>query len=171
MKLHILTALTRPENLSDMGRSIFDDHHDGWEIIWHLTHKNEKHVGGQFLKNLLLDEVADGWVYFLDDDTVLHHEFQATTYETIMDYPSAVAVLFAQNRSEGVIQPQITRGHIDIGQALILREQIGDVRIPEEYDGDGWFITAVLGNTDVVLLEDVLSHYNALRKERDGARS
>jgi hypothetical protein len=165
VKLHVLTAVTRPENLSAIGHSLFDNHDDGWEISWHLMHANQEHVGGQYLKNLMLDEVEDGWVYILDDDTIMHADFQRVTHETISDRSWARALVFAQRRPEGVVQPEMTRGMIDIGQALIRRDAIAETRIPELYDGDGWFLTKVLGGNDVVWIETVLSHYNALRKE------
>lgn len=168
LKLHILTAVTRPWNVSTIAASIFDQHHIGWEIYWHLTHENEEFVGGQVLKNRMLDQIPeedDSWVYILDDDTVMHSDFQRYTYDAIQDHPRCVGMVFAQLRPEGVIQPELRSGVIDVGQVLLRREQIADIRIPDFYDGDGWWLTAVLSDSDVVWSNDVLSTYNALRKE------
>lgn len=164
MKVHILTACSRPENLAEVGASL-SYAATAHEIVWHVRFDpKQRHVGGQALKNAMLDEITDGWVVFLDDDTKMHPDL----LERVMRFRDADAVVVSQRRTDGPVlsasRERLVVGQVDIGQAVIRREVIGDTRIPEDYDGDGVFLGAVLRERQkVVFLDEVLSWHNALR--------
>src|SRR3990167_1261604 len=72
MRIHALTACSRPENLTKVGLSLAHAAR-GHDVHWHVRFDLEReHVGGQAVKNRLLDEISDGWVWILDDDTIVH---------------------------------------------------------------------------------------------------
>jgi hypothetical protein len=163
MRLHVLTACSHPENLVRVGASVAAVWCHPWEICWHVRFDVERqHVGGQALKNQMLDQITDGWVCFLDDDTVLHRDWLACadTWEQDM-------IVVSQLRSDGRVlaaAPENMRvGHVDIGQILVTRDAIGDLRIHEHYEGDGVFIAALAAFTSrVSYVPNVLSYHNAL---------
>jgi hypothetical protein len=170
MRAHVLTACTRPQNLDLVAESIMAATCDPWDVTWHIRFDPEQqHVGGQRLKNEMLDQIEDGWVCFLDDDTTMHPEFLRRMAEAVAD---AGAVVVSQQRQGGhpfyggvlvAAHENLQVGSVDIGQAFIARSLIGPHRIPEDYEGDGMFLNAVLANWPAVAyLPDVLSEHNAL---------
>lgn len=167
MRLHILTACTRPENLPTMAESIHK-----WgsaDVTWHVRFDPTKTaIGGQRLKNEMLDERhGSGYVFFLDDDTVAHPMLWKRVHPLLEEH--VAAVVFSQKHSElGILHAapeNVTVGGIDIGQAVVHASVIAGHRIPETYAGDGEFYEAVLrGRDDVVYLDEVLSFHNALEE-------
>jgi hypothetical protein len=165
MRAHVLTACTRPHNLPVVAESIMAATCDPWDVTWHIRFDPaQQHVGGQRLKNEMLDQIEDGWVCFLDDDTTMHPDFLQRMTEAVAD---AGAVVVSQQRQNGMVltaaHTHLRVGCVDIGQAFIARSLIGTHRIPEHYEGDGMFLQAVLGNWPAVAyLEEILSEHNAL---------
>lgn len=166
MRLHVVTAITRPANLARIAESLSHACDAAQcSIVWHWKHDwYRDHVGGQKPKNDALDAITDGWVWFLDDDTianpgVLRAFLDAATSEVD-------AVVFSQSRLERpalrASPDHARRGHIDIGQAFLRRSVIGDARIPEDYDGDGMFLEPLLARIRVAYVDEVLTHHNAL---------
>jgi hypothetical protein len=171
VKLHILTAVSRPENLTQIGGSIFAASSlsgKGLEFEWHKYPDPErKYVGGQHPKNVMLGEIEDGWVCILDDDTLMHHRFLQKIRRASVQRPEANAIVVSQKRTTGVVlqarRENLRVGMVDAGQVVIRRDLIGDMRIPETYAGDGEWIEALLAyEPDVVFLSEVLSLHNAL---------
>ena len=171
MKLHVLTAVTRPENLDRIGQSLGDaiTASEGFvDVCWHLRFDLEQwHVGGQKLKNDMLDEITDGWVWILDDDTKVHPQLFERLRDKLTVHPAVDALVVSQKRSDGGIllaaRANVKVTLIDIGQAIMRRDLIGDERIPIDYSGDGMFLETVLAGADVIFVNDVLSLHNALR--------
>jgi hypothetical protein len=165
VKLHVLTACTRPLNLPQMTASLLEWGRDA-DIEWHISFDLKRTaIGGQRIKNDMLDQIEWGYVFFLDDDTVAHPLLYERAQKALAGV--APAVVFSQEHSElGTLHAapeNVTIGGIDIGQAIVRRDVIGDHRIPETYAGDGEFYEAVLrGREDVVYLDEVLSFHNAL---------
>jgi hypothetical protein len=159
--LHVLTAVTRPHNLSKMAESL-----NAWgraDFTWHMRFDaKHEHVGGQAVKNEMLHSIEDGWVMFLDDDTLAHPKL----YRRFLKHQEAEAICVTQRHSVlGTLhasRENVGVGTIDIGQALIRRDVIGDMRIPETYAGDGEFLSAILPYADTVYLDEVLSFHNAI---------
>lgn len=167
MKVHVLTAVTRPQHLGLLAASLAAAATTGVQVMWHwafdLAHE---HVGGQHVKNRMLDDVQDGWVWVLDDDTLAHPQIFHRLVGAVEDDPAVEAVIVSQHRRERpplLAAPANVRvGWIDIGQAVMRRDLIGDHRIPEIYDGDGEFLTMVLAGARCAWEAEVMSYHNAL---------
>lgn len=174
MKLHVLTAVTRPENLLVIGESIWaaSDKAPDVHVVWHrYPDVAREHIGGQRPKNEMLDEIEDGWVCILDDDTVMHPRFLRRVSFVLATQPlveqECRAIVVSQKRTTGVIMQASAAnavvGKIDAGQAVLRRDLIGVYRIPETYAGDGmWLETLLRDRPDVHYMREVLSLHNAL---------
>lgn len=168
-RIHVLTAVTRPENLADIGSSLQAAIvRSGADVVWHLRFDPEQqHIGGQQVKNELLDEISDGWIFVLDDDTLVHPELftyldPATNALVFSMQYGQNGILFADERNAKV-------GSIDIGQVILRRELIGYERIKPLYDGDGHLLQRLLHrrNAKVRYVPEVLTYYNAIRGGHD----
>jgi hypothetical protein len=169
MRLHVLTAVSRPENLPVIADSLGLAASAAPEVrvAWHWRFDLERqHVGGQAVKNALLDGINGGWCWCLDDDTLVHPDLLAMFQEALRLCPDAGAVVVSQRRTTGsVLQAQphwMVPGGVDIGQAIIRRSVIGQERIPISYEGDGMFLQSLLPTTKTVYLPEVLSLHNAI---------
>ena len=177
MKLHILTAVTRPENLPRIRESIITawEWAHGVDPIWHMrSDPDRRFVGGQRLKNEMLEDIKDGWVVILDDDTVMHEKFMRKVNSFADSHGNAIVV--SQKRVNGMVLQAAPEnavvGGIDAGQAVLRRSFIGDYRIPETYAGDGMWLEVLLRDrTDVHYLpSSVLSLHNAISGVDEGPR-
>lgn len=162
MRLHVCTACSRPENLDRVAASLAL-----WgqaDYTWHIRFDIERrHVGGQRLKNELLNDVSEGWVWFLDDDTLAHPKLYRTLEQKSRGYDAIVVSQRRRERANLIAAEENVRvNEIDIGQAIIRRSLIGEDRIPETYAGDGLFLEEVLPFGKVLYLPEVLSFHNAL---------
>ena len=167
MRLHIVTAVTRPANLGMIAASLAAAACTARiDLVWHWRFDwQREHVGGQKLKNDALDAITEGWVWMLDDDTIAHSEIlQAWSQHARHD--GVRAVVFGQSRADGRIlvadEQNVRVGHIDIGQAFLRRDIIGEHRLPEHYDGDGMFLEVVLPDSGVIYDNRLLSFHNRL---------
>ena len=165
-RLTIITPCSRPQNLPAMaesikpGRSMFD-------VIWMIVFDNRECLEskvGNYQRNCALDAVSDGWIYFLDDDTVLHPDFFSELAKV-----KSKAVAFEQDLETWVrkVAPSEMRVcHIDMGQVIIRREIIGDIRFAlSVYEADGIFIESVYKNNPNAwsFIDKPLCYYNKLR--------
>ncbi|MCR4339227.1 MAG: hypothetical protein NUW01_04985 [Gemmatimonadaceae bacterium] len=163
-RLHVLTSCSRPGNLPAVAESIAAAASDSWEVCWHVRFDlKHLHVGGQQLKNDMLDGITDGWVVFLDDDTTMHPGLLASAAKVA----DVGAVIVSQERSDGTIlraaRENLQVGLVDIGQAILRRDLIGDARIPIDYNGDGMFLAGLLRDTPAVaFVDEILSFHNSL---------
>lgn len=137
------------------------------EVVWHWRFDPHRmHIGGQALKNEMLDEIDDGWCWALDDDTIAHENVLRVVSQVAAAKVKARAIIVSQLRTSGhVLQArpeQMCVGGVDIGQAFLRRDLIGDQRIPLDYEGDGMFLQAVLAGQPAIYLADVLSLHNSL---------
>jgi hypothetical protein len=168
MRLHVLTAVTRPGNLPLLAESLADSTTPDVDLCWHWRFDLERrHIGGQHLKNLMLGVIRDGWVWVLDDDTLVHPLMLATIANVVEGSPHVRAIIVSQERSDGRVhsarEDNVRVGSIDIGQAVLRRDLIGTLRIPETYEGDGEFLISLLSTcANVVYVDQPLSLHNAL---------
>ena len=168
MRIHVLTACSRPENLTKVGLSLAHAAR-GHDVTWHVRFDVERiYVGGQAVKNKLLDEISDGWVWILDDDTIVHPDLFSRSAAIVNHNRMTEAIVVSQRRSDGGVllaaRGNVRSGSIDIGQAILHRDLIGDERIPLTYDGDGLFLETLLQPPLIrwYFVNDVLSLHNAL---------
>src|SRR5215831_3187681 len=172
---HLLTAVTRPENLPKIAKSIAtaSDFKEIGEVCWHLLFDpDHEHVAGQELKNFMLDGInnMDEWVMILDDDTILDSQVLNVAGALINTHRDLKAIVVSQARPGGMIlfagRDNLFVGGIDAGQAILRRDVIGDKRIPLHYCGDGEFLVDILSEQEnVMFLSTILSYHNYLRPE------
>ena len=170
MKLHVLTAVSRPWNLNVVAGSLSTAlaRAPDLDLTWHLRFDLQReHVGGQGLKNEMLDQITDGWVWVLDDDTLVHECLFETLLRIVQQKPKVQAIVVSQRRNDGRVlratPGNAVVGGIDAGQVVMKRELVADARIPETYAGDGIWLQALLtGAPDVYFEPSVLSLHNVL---------
>ena len=165
-RLTLVTPCSRPQNLPLIaesikpGRNLFD-------VIWMVIFDNgecpQSRVGN-YQRNCALEAIIDGWVYFLDDDTLIHPELFGELAKV-----KTGAVAFGQTLKDGIrpaSQATMKVCQIDMGQVAIRREVIGNARFALGiYEADGIFIESVYNsNPDKwSLIDKPLSYYNKLR--------
>jgi len=165
-RLTIVTPCSRPQNLSAIaesikpGRSLFD-------VIWMVVFDNrecKESINGGHQRNCALDAIMDGWVYFLDDDTIIHPDLFSELAKV-----AAPAVAFEQDLETWIrkVAPSEMRVcHIDMGQVVIRRELIGNTRFDiEQHIEDGLFIESIYENNPNAwsFINKPLCYYNKLR--------
>jgi hypothetical protein len=174
-KLHILTAISRPALLPDVVASVIAATRVAPEIpiIWHGRFDIARDdLGGHALKNAMLAQITDGWVWVLDDDNLMHIDFLRVIHATTTRHPMA-RMIVCESRFEG---KQVRRmpgvllreGHLDIAQVVIRREAIGTTRMPERPRGDGAFIEEIASRLPaeaIVRIEQPIVSYNALFRQ------
>lgn len=170
MKLHLLTACTRPENLPRLSASIVEAGCLSVNLAWHVHQDTEcRHVGGQRLKNEMIDLISDGWLHILDDDTILHPMLPRRLFAITREQPDAGLVVVGQLLPGGEYRRPapgcLAVNQVDAAQLLINRQALGGLRLPEAYAGDGLLaeeLAATLAPERIVYLDEPLCYYNRL---------
>lgn len=181
MKINIITPCTRPENLMEISKSIkIPKKNYRWIVVFDLDyvdpslipdnceyhyHRNPNSQVGNGQRNYVLDFIKDGYIYFLDDDTIM----SPYLWDKVKDLDNDL-ITFGQLYKNGDLRVDgktVRRDYIDTGCALISRKLIGDSRwIENLYQGDGVFLTEChLKSKTYKYLPYALSIYNALRNE------
>lgn len=163
MRVSVITAVSRPQNLPLLAESLARAHCPGLKLNWVWEFDLEKRfVGGQIPKNIALERIEDGWVWMLDDDNLVHPEF----FKIALEHADAEAIVVSQIRRDGdtlhAAPENAHPGGIDIAQALLRRSLIGDQRLLSQHDGDGHFLECVLEDARVAWIDEALSYHNAL---------
>ena len=181
IKLNIITRCTRPDFLEKVKKSIFTT--ILFDIKWWVVFDTRviKDIDADFLSNLqllggeaifmrgengdmahsllskVIDKIQEGFVYFLDDDNILHENLYDTIHKKIIENPDKKGFIFSQKISgkdfTGLdireAKPENTRvQHIDMAQFLLKRDLIGNERfVSGDYKADGYFIEKIFKNT------------------------
>ena len=199
LRLNIITRCTRPHFLQKVKESIFTT--GLFDIKWWVIFDTRivKDIDADFLSELqlsggealyfkgvnvdhghtllskTLDKIEDGYVYFLDDDNILHENFYTKLYSEIQNNPDKLGFIFSQKVSgkdfTGLdvrdAKPENCRvQHIDMAQFLLHRKLIGDNRFKaDDYKADGYFIENIYNmNKDKFhFISDILCYYNYLK--------
>lgn len=191
MKVTFITPLTRPYNIKLIYQSIVEtmpkevtwewivvedgDSLAGDEICLYtkyISYTSEgKGLSGNPQRNIALDHVdCDSYVYFLDDDNIVHPLLFQRAWKILQN--SNKALIFAQTFRNGfmrlVPQPDmIVPCHIDTAQFLIPRDLIGDLKWEDwNYCADGAFFSTLYSEHKdrFLILREPLCYYNYLRK-------
>lgn len=161
--LHILTACSRPGGLAPIADAL-GGAPPGLEVRWHVGFDLARcHIGGQTVKNTLLDGIDDGWVWVCDDDNLPAPGFLARLAVLLSD-DAHDGYLFGQLRPGGYVHavpPAL--GVTDVAQVVLRRRAIGAHRLPAQYDGDGHWICAIWRDHPgrIALIDEALTLYNA----------
>lgn len=198
MHLHIITRCTRPHNLNEIKESVYSS--TLFQVTWWVIFDTRvvKDVDADFLADLtshqgvplflkgedgdyghsllstVLDKIDDGFVYFLDDDNVIHKDFYEKLYKVIQENPDKKGFVFSQQVDgkdfTGLqvreAKPENTKlQHIDMAQFVLRRDLIGKYRLRyKEYKADRYFIEDIFNKnkSDFFFMPDVLCYYNYL---------
>src|SRR3990167_1589076 len=125
MQINLVTAVSRPENLSRLAQSIrtsmsksklsvnwiivVDDVttpspgieakiRDGQFSLEKLVHTGGRCQYGVDQKNAALDRIKNGWYHCIDDDNIMHPEFFVGVERAISANPEKKAFAFGQKR-------------------------------------------------------------------------
>ena len=116
MFINIITPCSRPENLSKIAKSINIPKENCRWIVVHDTlypftidtvdqHreeywiKDDKSIVGNAQRNYALNLIKDGWIYFNDDDTIIHPDLWDNIKDLENDFIS-----FKQNNKNGSLR-------------------------------------------------------------------
>jgi len=183
MFINIVTPCSRPENLLKIAESInIPKENYKWIIVFDAeflpqlpnflvsvvnveihAHQNPNSVVGHAQRNFALDLIKEGYVYFNDDDTLLHPELLENIKEL-----SAEFISFDQAFPDGRLRLKCGRtevGYIDSHNYIIVRNAIGDTKFfIEHYTADGMFADSCAKKTNnKIFINKILSIYNQLR--------
>lgn len=179
MFLNIITPCSRPQNLAIISESInIPRDRYRWIVVFDLDEipkdippnceayaiKDAKSCCGNAQRNLALGLVKDGYIYFNDDDTIIHPKM----WDKVKNI-SADIISFSQEFCDGAFArtgQNLYPNGIDTHQFIVSAELVGDTRwnLPS-YDADGKFIQACAAKKTCrhVVLPEILSVYNYLR--------
>lgn len=129
--------------------------------IYHLRVLGSVFGNGQ--RNYAIDMVKDGYLYFNDDDTLIHPDL----WENIKDLDNDF-ISFEQSNIDGSLRlksENIKVGNIDSHNFLVKNEIVGNTRWSlEKYDADGFFAVEVYSKSKKPIhLFKPLSIYNQLK--------
>lgn len=182
MKINIITPCSRPENLMTISKSInipkenyrwivvFDrDELPNSELIPNnceiYLHKNSNSIVGNDQRNFSLDLIKEDYVYFNDDDTIIHPDFWENVKDSTEDF-----IYFIQDRKDGTIRiysNTVQVGYIDSHNFLLKYDIIGNTRwVINKYEADGIFANECFNKSKTTKrINKVLSTYNYLNDE------
>jgi hypothetical protein len=179
MFINIITPCSRPNNLHAISKSInFPKKNYRWIVVFDFNelppkelipdncefylHKDPNSILGNAQRNFALDLVKEGYVYFNDDDTIIHENLWENIRNLKNDFIS-----FYQSLPNGNIRlfGQVRYQAIDTHNFILSKELIGDCRwVLNKYEADGIFATECYKKSQTpLILEKVLSIYNCLR--------
>jgi hypothetical protein len=183
-KLTIITPCTRPHHLMRIKESIPFEYVEQWIIVYDESVTPNAHlfndvriqeygcqghsIAGNIQRNYALDRIGDTYVYFLDDDTLMHPDM-ASFLPTIE--PNHIYT-FDQERNakefpftEKLKGDTIEMFHIDTAMFLIDSSLIQNIRwMVDEYTADAIFITECYSThpESWIYVDRTLSYYNYL---------
>ena len=174
--LYIVTPCSRPQNLKRIKQYIPD--FATWVVMMdastdykeatgaNVTHYS-KQTGhwGHPLRNEFLDLYADqftqdDWVYFLDDDNIIHPNF-LKTYPQIQFFDSSIVTWGQEGRLRPTDQPRV--GNIDTACFMFKPYQLPTLRFQMAYEADGMFAQAAALRGTLICVDQYLCYYNALK--------
>lgn len=186
--INIITPCSRPENLSVISKSInipkvayrwivvIDGRPEDCSATFPKNaeiyfHKKEGSISGNAQRNYALNLIDKqekprglrSYVYFLDDDTLLHPDLYSAIQYIDNDF-----IHFNQQTIDGKhrVGGIVKVNQVDSGNVLVSRLLIGDSRwINRIYNADGVFLEEVFKRArNPLYLNQTLSIYNAITK-------
>lgn len=155
----VIDALKMDKGKHETDRGILNMYPPNAQIYFH---GQQGSVFGNVQRNFALDLVEDDYVYFLDDDTLLHPDLWNSVKNLNNDF-----IHFNQQHKNGSkrIGGVVKLNHIDSGSVLIHHSLIGGTRwVLHRRAADGVFIEEVYGRAkSPIFINKNLSTYNKIR--------
>lgn len=204
MKISIITRATRLHNLRTVKKSVFNNIPSGCKINWHIVFDttNLKDIDAELLGDLkddstiyhfekgdavgmlypqcsvIISKMEDGWVYFLDDDNIMHEGFYEYVLKTSLKNPEKKVHVVSQNVAgkdfTGLTYRKASPEFMKV-QGVDLAQYIVSIDVYNEYEysylpdyrADGILISSVHAEHPewFTFTTTVLSHYNYLQKK------
>lgn len=191
--LYIITPCRRPKNLTRIRESLSCFKDLTWWIIhdtnWPTNVERPVFPGvpnilelfmpggiyGNHQRNVALDmgiasSCETDWVYFLDDDNLMHPLFMDKFNDLKNKFPTYRGFLFAQDLDgtyvRKIIPDRVKRNWVDMGQFVIQTGLIGSTRFEQAYEADGIFIETIFEKykSEFVITGEVMSYYKFLTR-------
>jgi hypothetical protein len=120
---------------------------------------------GNPLRNEFLDLYADSftkedWVYYLDDDNVLHPKF-LEEWNNLNGLDCSIVTWGQVGRLRPTDQPQV--GNIDTACYMFKPYDLPNLRFENVYEADGIFAAEAARLGTLICVEQYLCYYNALK--------
>lgn len=177
MFLNIITPCSRPSNLEAISKSInIPRENYRWIVVFDndiplqapdnceaYAIKDTNSISGNAQRNYAINLVKEGWIYFNDDDTIIHPDL----WESIKDV-DADLIHFMQSSKDGALRlsgNNVRLNEIDSHNFVVNSNIIKDERwMIDRYDADGIFAENLYRKAKKPLyISKVLSTYNFLR--------
>lgn len=176
--INIITPCSRPQNLHTIAASInipkdqykwivvFDKEYVETDLIptncMFLYHQDINSISGNAQRNVGMDLIDPGYVYFLDDDNILHPQL----YDRIKDLNDDI--IYFNQELKGSIrfrEPKLGWGFIDTACVLFKSELIGDIKWELGiYEADFKFFQKIFEKTTSInYIPKILCYYNKLK--------
>jgi hypothetical protein len=180
--LTIITPSCRQQNLHKVKESIDFDKIDKWIIVYD-TSNNRSYtklfpnnpkilelecnagISGNPQRNLGIKSVSDGFIYFLDDDNIVHPNF----WKVLSTFQPDYFYTFDQLRDSrtGHILPgnMVAVNFIDTAMFVVHRRHIGEIAWREDmYNADGYFISDIFAKHPNAhkYIKQICCYYNNL---------
>jgi hypothetical protein len=176
--INIITPCSRPRNLRKLAKSInIPKENYRWIVICDrkfypffgyipsnceiYCHKNLSSISGNAQRNFALQKVGKGYVYFNDDDTVIHPELWENVKSRNEDF-----IYFKQQFNNAPrFSEEVKVGNIDSHTFLVSIEIVSYLKWELGiYEADGLFAMECYARAKTkIFIDKVLSVYNALR--------
>ena len=120
---------------------------------------------GNPLRNEFLDLYADSftkedWVYYLDDDNILHPKF-LEEWNNLNGLDCSIVTWGQIGRLRPTDQPQV--GNIDTACYMFKPYDLPNLRFENVYEADGIFAAQAARLGTLICVEQYLCYYNALK--------
>jgi hypothetical protein len=178
MFLNIITPCSRPHLLHRIAESInIPKENYRWIVVFDSETipdsipeceayfiKDTNSVCGNAQRNLAIDLVTEGYIYFNDDDTIMHPQLWDNIKDLTNDF-----IHFDQEEIDGSIrlkQSKVRLSYIDSHNFIVHTIIVGNERfVIHRRDADGVFAENCYNKSKTSkYIPKVLSTYNALRK-------
>jgi len=204
MKINVITRSTRLHNLKTVKESVFSNIPKGLKIGWHVVFdvNSLKDIDAELLGELedsnttyyfkkgdvvgmlypqtgeIISTFKKSWVYFLDDDNIMHPNFYTQISKKIEENPEKMVHVVSQ-RVDGkdftgldfrLADPSfVKKSRIDLAQFIVNSEVYNEwgYKFQPDYCADGILIEQVFKEhpTWFTFTIDELSYYNYLEKK------
>ena len=186
--LTIITPCSRPANLPELKASIqrmrcYQKSAVRWVIVhdanddefipcigeaWVDEIRVKGGIFGNLQRNWGMSLVADGYVYFLDDDTLMHPDFSLCMVEYLhrLNYAGAIIPQLLPDGTIRTNTPETVKvNQIDMAQVILKRSAI-KTQFVQQYEADGLLIEEVFNKnrTKFLFMQEVKCYYNRLKK-------
>jgi hypothetical protein len=182
--LNIITPCNRPQNLKLIEQSInIPDKYYEWIVVfdrekiptdYYIPQKCKTYaytqngsVVGHAQRNFALDTIDSGYIYFNDDDTLIHPHLWENVSDILLSSKHDF-ISFDQANKDNTLRlvgSNIQINHIDSHNFIVKQNICKNIKFYiDKYNADGYFATDCYAlSNNPIYISKILSIYNALR--------